>query len=80
MDEDRVSKFHYNINIQHTRGGADHKLTSAAVFSECLVRPLLKNPSQWDVAINKFKIDTFSIPLTLLSSKTTSPSPLMEPI
>ena len=66
MDEDRVSKFRYNINIQYTRGGPDHKLTSAAVFSECLARPLLKNPSQWDVTINKFKIDTFSIPLTIV--------------
>ena len=66
MDEDRVTKLRYNVNIQYSRAGAGTKLSSPAVFSECLARPLIYNPSQWDVLINKFKIDTFSIPLTIV--------------
>ena len=66
MDEDRVTHLCYNINIQYSRGGTDFRLSSPAVFSETLARPLIQNPSQWDVLINKFKIDTFSIPLTIV--------------
>ena len=66
MDEDRVTRLCYNINIQYSRGGTDFRLSSPAVFSETLARPLIQNPSQWDVLINKFKIDTFSIPLTIV--------------
>ena len=59
MDEDRVTKLRYNINIQYSRTGAGTKLASPAVFSECLARLLIYNPSQWDVIIiNKIKIDT----------------------
>ena len=66
MDENRVIRLHCNINIQYSRGGTDFRLSSPAVFSETLARPLIQNPSQWDVLINKFKIDTFSIPLTIV--------------
>ena len=66
MNEDRVDRIRYNINIQHSRAGAGNGLNSPAVFSEALARPLINNPSEWDVLINKFKIDTFSIPITIV--------------
>ena len=58
MNEDRVTKLCYNVNIQYNRGGTSHRLTSPAMFSECMVKPLIQVPSEWDVLISKFKIDT----------------------
>ena len=69
MNEDRVDRIRYNINIQHSRAGAGNGLTSPAIFSESLARPLINNPSEWDVLINKFKIDTFTIPITIVKLK-----------
>ena len=66
MNEDRVTKLHYNVNIQYNRGGTSHRLTSPAMFSECMAKPLIQVPSEWDVLISKFKIDTQSIPLTIV--------------
>ena len=57
MNEDRVDRICYNINIQHDRTAAGNDLNSSAVFSESLARPLISNPSEWDVLINKFKIE-----------------------
>ena len=73
MNEDRVDRIRYNINIQHSRAGAGNGLTSPAIFSESLARPLINNPSEWDVLINKFKIDTFSIPITIVKLKEYQP-------
>ena len=73
MNEDRVDRIHYNINIQHSRAGAGNGLTSPAIFSESLARPLINNPSEWDVLINKFKIDTFSIPITIVKLREYQP-------
>ena len=63
----------YIFNIQHSRAGAGNGLTSPAIFSESLARPLINNPSEWDVLINKFKIDTFSIPITIVKLKEYQP-------
>ena len=43
------------------------------MFSESLARPLINNPAEWDVLINKFKIDTFSIPITIVKLKEYQP-------
>ena len=63
MNEDRVDRIRYNVNIQHSRTGAGNGLTSPAIFSESLARPL----------INKFKIDTFTIPITIVKLKEYQP-------
>ena len=68
MNEDRVDRI-----IQHSRAGAGNDLNSPAVFSESLARPLINNPSEWDVLINKFKIDTFSIPITIVKLREYQP-------
>ena len=73
MDEDRVNRIRYNVNIQHSRAGCGTGLTSPAVFSEALARPLIERPADWDVLINKFKIDTFSIPITIVKLKEFQP-------
>ena len=73
MNEDRVDRIHYNVNIQHSRAGAGNGLTSPAIFSESLARPLISNPSEWDVLINKFKIDTFTIPITIIKLREYQP-------
>ena len=73
MNEDRVDRIHYNINIQHSRAAAGNGFTSPAIFSEVLARPLINNPSEWDVLINKFKIDTFTIPITIVKIREYQP-------
>ena len=73
MNEDRVDRIHYNVNIQHDRTAAGFGLGSPAVFSEVLARPLINNPSEWDVLINKFKIDTFTIPITIVKLREYQP-------
>ena len=73
MNEDRVDRICYNINIQHSRAGAGNGLNSPAVFSESLARPLICNPSEWDILINKFKIDTFTIPITIVKLREYQP-------
>ena len=75
MNEDRVDRIRYNINIQHDRTAVGLGVTSPAVFSEALARPLINNPSEWDVLINKFKIDTFSIPITIVKLQEYQPEP-----
>ena len=72
MNEDRVDRIRYNINIQPSRAGAGNGLTSPAIFSESLARPLI-NPSEWDVLINKFKLDTFTIPITIVKLREYQP-------
>ena len=73
MNEDRVDRICYNINTQHSRAGAGNGLNSPAIFSESLARPLINNPSEWDVLINKFKIDTFTIPITIVKLREYQP-------
>ena len=78
MDEDRVNRIRYNVNIQHSRAGCGSGITSPAVFSEELARPLIERPADYDVLINKLKIDTSPSPSPLLSSRSSSHSEEME--
>lgn len=68
--------FYYNINIAHD-DNAEYR-TTPAIYNANLNQPLLSNPSEWYMLIQKFYIPTQVIPLTIPQIE--NPQPIPTPV